>query len=137
MRELLILAIHLLVTFARFLGPGGVRAVAAESLVLKHQLLISNRSRHRAPNLTTLDRFLIGLTTLFLNFRRIPKLGVLIKPATLFKFHKALVDRKYCLLISSPFRRRKPGPKGHSAELIGFGVERARIDGVSGMPDVQ
>ena len=48
MRELLILAIHLLVTFAKLVRPGGVRAVAAESLLLKHQLLISNRSRQRA-----------------------------------------------------------------------------------------
>ena len=38
MRELLILAIHLLVTFARLLRPGGVRAVAAESLLLKHRI---------------------------------------------------------------------------------------------------
>jgi len=41
--------------------------------LLKHQLLISNRSRHRAPNLSTLDRFLLGLITLFVNPRRIPK----------------------------------------------------------------
>ena len=74
MRELLILAIHLLVTVAKLLRPGGARAVAAESLLLKHQLLISNRSRQRAPNLTTLDRFVLGLTTLFLNPCRIPKL---------------------------------------------------------------
>jgi hypothetical protein len=45
MRELLLLAIHLLVTFAKLVRPGGVRAVAAESLLLKHQRLISNRSR--------------------------------------------------------------------------------------------
>ena len=51
MRELLILAIHLVATFAKLLRPGGARAVAAESLLLKHQLLISNRSRQRAPNL--------------------------------------------------------------------------------------
>jgi hypothetical protein len=51
MRELLILGIHLLVTLTRLLRPSGVRAVAAESLLLKHQLLISNRSRQRAPNL--------------------------------------------------------------------------------------
>jgi hypothetical protein len=84
MRELLILAIDLLVTIAKLLRPGGVQAVAAESLLLKHQLLISNRSRQRAPNLTTLDRFLIALTTLFVSPRRIPKLGPLIKPGTLF-----------------------------------------------------
>ena len=34
MRELLILAVHLLVTVAKLLRPGGVRAVAAESLLL-------------------------------------------------------------------------------------------------------
>src|ERR1700704_2861022 len=100
MRELLILAIPLLVTFARMLRPGGVRAVAAESLLLKHQLLISNRSRQRAPNLTTLDRLVLGLGTLFVSPRRIAMIGVLIKPATLFKIHKALVDRKYTLVFS-------------------------------------
>jgi putative transposase len=125
-RDLLILAIHLLVTFAKLLRPGGVRAIVAESLALKHQLLISNRSRHRAPNLTARDRVILGLTTLFVHPRRIPKLGALVKPTTLFKFHKALVDRKYRLLFSSRCLRRKPGPKGPSAELIAAIVELKR-----------
>lgn len=126
MREVLILAVHLLVTIAKLLRPGGVRAVAAESLLLKHQLLISNRSRQRAPNLTSIDRFALGLTALFVSPRRIPKLGAFIKPATLFKFHKALVDRKYRLLFSPSPHRRKPGPKGPSAELIAAIVEMKR-----------
>jgi putative transposase len=126
MRELLILAIHLPVTFLKRRRPGGLRAVAAESLLLKHQVLISNRSRHRAPNLTTRDRCVLGLTTLFLSPRRIPKLGALVKPATLFKFHKALVGRKYRLLFSSWPQRRKPGPKGPSPELIAAIVEMKR-----------
>jgi putative transposase len=125
-RDLLILAIHLLVTFAKLLRPGGVRALAAESLLLKHQLLISNRSRQRAPNLNTLDRVVLGLTTLFVSPRRIPKLGALVKPATLLKFHKALVDRKYRLLFSSSSHRHKPGPKGPSAELIAAIIELKR-----------
>ena len=112
MRELLILAVHLLVTFAKLARPGGLRAVAAESLLLKHQLLISNRSRQRAPNLTSIDRFVLGLTTLFVSPRRIARLGALVKPATLFKLHQALVARKYRRLFSSSPRRRKPGPKG-------------------------
>ena len=126
MRDLLLLATHLLVTLAKFLGPGGIRSVAAESLLLKHQLLISNRSRHRAPNLSTLDRFLLALITLFVNPRRIPKLSAIFKPATLFKFHKALVDRKYRLLFSFSSLRRKPGPKGPSTELIAAIVESKR-----------
>src|SRR6516162_251462 len=67
MRDVLILAIHLLVTLAKFLRSGGVRQVAAESILLKHQLLISNRSRRRAPNLSMLDRLVLGLATLFLS----------------------------------------------------------------------
>jgi putative transposase len=123
MRELLILAIHLLVTFAKLVGPGGVRAVVAESLLLKQQLLISSRSRQRAPNLTSIDRFVLGLITLFVRPRRLPKLGALIKPVTLFRFHRALVARKYRLLFSSSSHHRKPGPKGPSAELIAAIVE--------------
>src|SRR6202790_4738597 len=126
MRDLVILAIHLLVTFAKLLRPGGVRAVAAESLLLKHQLLISNRARKRAPNLTPGDRFILGLTTLFVRTSRSAKPGALIKPATLFKFHKALVNRKYRLLFSSSSHRRKPGPKGPSPELIAAIVETKR-----------
>jgi putative transposase len=127
MRELVILAIHVLVTFVKLFRPGGVRAVTAESLLLKHQILISNRSRRRAPNLTTLDRCVFGLTTLFLSPRRISKLGALIKPATLFKFHKAMVERKYRLLFSSSSsHRRKPGPKGPSPELVAAIVETKR-----------
>ena len=69
MRDLLILVVHLVVTFAKLLRPGGTRSVVAESLTLKHQLLISNRGRRRAPNLTSLDRFVLGITTLFVNPR--------------------------------------------------------------------
>ena len=39
----------------------GVRAVIAQSLLLKHQLLILNRSRNRAPRLTPLARVLVGI----------------------------------------------------------------------------
>jgi hypothetical protein len=53
MIHLLILAVHLLGTIARLLRPGGVRAVVAESLLLKHQLVIRGRARRRAPNLNS------------------------------------------------------------------------------------
>jgi hypothetical protein len=35
------------------LGPGGLRSVVAESVLVKQQLLILNRSRQRSPNLRT------------------------------------------------------------------------------------
>src|ERR1700674_3088023 len=48
MRELFILVAHLLATLAKLMRPGGARAVVAESLLLKHQLLVLRRSRNRA-----------------------------------------------------------------------------------------
>src|ERR1700726_13960 len=126
MRDLLILAIHLVVTFVKLLRPGGVRAVVAESLALKHKLIISNRSHRRAPNLTTLDRIVLALTTMFVSRLRITKLGAVIKPSTLLRFHKLLVREKYRRLFSSSSHRRKPGPKGPSAELIAAIVEMKR-----------
>jgi putative transposase len=63
MMHLLILAVHLLTTIAKLMRPGGIRAVVAESLLLKHQLVISRRARRRAPNLNSFDRFLLGVCT--------------------------------------------------------------------------
>jgi hypothetical protein len=114
MRELLLLAIHLIVTVAKLLRPGGARSVAAESLLLKQQIIIGNRSRRRAPNLTSLDRFVLGLITMFIRPHRIPRLSGILKPTTLFKLHKALVDRKYRIRFSCTGHRRRPSPKGPS-----------------------
>ena len=44
MRDPIILLVHLIATLARLMGPGGLRSVVAESLLVKHQLLILNRS---------------------------------------------------------------------------------------------
>ena len=60
MREVLFLVLHLLTTIARLLGPGGGRAIVAENLLLKHQLLVYSRSRKRAPHLSMRDRVLFG-----------------------------------------------------------------------------
>lgn len=48
MKTLFALITHLLTTLVRFAQPGGVRAVAAESLALAHQLLVLPRRRKRA-----------------------------------------------------------------------------------------
>jgi transposase InsO family protein len=122
MKDFLILLAHLLTTVAKLLGPGGTRAVVADSLLMKQQLLVIHRARRRAPNLSTLDRFLFGLWSLFLNPRRIQRAAVIVRPSTLFKFHNLLKRRKYRLLYSSG-RKGTPGPKGPSPELIHAIVE--------------
>ena len=135
MIHLLILAVHLLATISKLVRLGGVRAVVAESLLLKQRLLISSRVRRRAPNLNSFDRFLLGLGSLFVPASRIPKLAVILKPKTLLRFHEALKKRKYRWLFSSGGHRR-PGPKGPSKELIDAIVEFKRRNPRVGCPRI-
>jgi len=65
MRELFILIAHLLVTLAKLARPGGPGTVAAESLAVKHQLLIMKRAQRRAPKLTSWDRLALGVCAFF------------------------------------------------------------------------
>lgn len=60
MKDLLVLLVHLLTTLAKLLGPGGTRAVVADSLLMKQQLLVLSGSRRRGLHLSVLDRFLLG-----------------------------------------------------------------------------
>ncbi len=117
MRDLAILLIHFLTTVARLLGPGGARSLVAESLVLRQQLLILNRRRERAPNLKLTDRLIAALCCEWIGSTRLRRVAIVLKPATILAFHRALVQRKYQLLFA-PKRRGIPGPKGPSAELV-------------------
>jgi len=89
-KELLLLLAHLLSTSAKLLGPDGAKTVVAESPIMKQQLLIVNRSRRRAPCLSSFDRFQLGVWSLFLARRHIRRAAVIVRPSTLFKFHDIL-----------------------------------------------
>src|SRR5882757_198752 len=125
MREVFILIAHLLVTLVRLARPRGLGAVAAESLAVKHQLLIMKRAHRRAPKLTPWDRLVLGVCAFFVSPNRLRKMAVMLKPSTLFYFHRALVRRKYQLLYS-PSKRQRPGPRGPSKELIDAVIEMKR-----------
>jgi putative transposase len=135
MKDLLILLVHLLTTIAKLMGPGGVKTIVADSLLMKQQLLIINRTRRRAPNLTALDRFLLGFWSLFLSPRHIQRVAVIMRPSTLLNFHHLLKQRKYRRLFSSS-RKGKPGPKGPSPELIQAIVELKRRNPRFGCPRI-
>ena len=63
MRDFAIVFVHLIVTLVRLARPGGLRSVVAESVLVRHQLLIRNRGRKRTPNLRATDRIIAGLCT--------------------------------------------------------------------------
>ncbi len=135
MRDLVILFIHLITTLARLAGPGGVRSVVAESVLVKHQLLILNRSRQRAPNLRLSDRIVAGWCTLFVRPSRLIRSAIVLKPSTLLSLHQALRKRKYRRLFSSE-RKRRPGPKGPNKELIEAVVQMKQRNPTWGCPRI-
>jgi hypothetical protein len=71
MYEFIVLFVHSIVTLVRLAKPGGLRSVVAESVLVRHQLLILNRGRKRAPNLRPADRIIVGLCTLFMRPARV------------------------------------------------------------------
>src|SRR6516162_7362546 len=123
MKDLLLTLLHLAVVTAKLCGPGGVRAVITENLVLKQQLVVLRRARRRSPNLALSDRLLWGFGSLFLSPGRIRKVAIALRPSTLLAFHQVLVQCKYRRLFSLTPCPKKPGPKGPDAALIQAIVE--------------
>src|ERR1700681_1568866 len=117
MRDVVTLFLHLIVVLVRLARPGGFRSVVAESVLVRHQLLIMNRGRKRAANLRAADRIIAGFCTLFIRLKRVNRSAIALKPSTLLHLHDLMKKRKYRLLFSSKLGRR-PGPKGPKKELI-------------------
>jgi transposase InsO family protein len=135
MRDLAVLFLHLLTTIARLAGPGGARAVVAESVLVKHQLIILNRSRHRAPNLRPADRIVAGACALLICPGRLIRSAIVLRPSTLLRLHRALTTRKYRLLFS-PTARRTPGPKGPHPDVIAAVVAMKQRNPTWGCPRI-
>ena len=135
MKDAIFLLFHLLTAIIRLIQPGGSRAVIAENLLLKQQLIIHCRSRQRAPNLSTQDRTVLGFLSLFLNPRRLVRSAIIIKPSTMLSFHNALKKRKYRLLYS-PRGGGTPGPKGPAKEVIKAIVEMKQRNPRFGCPRI-
>ena len=135
MKILALLLIHVLTTLAQRVGPGGTKAIIAESVLVKHQQLIARRSVGKAPRLSTSDRFICGFLVLFMHPRLIRKVAVFLKPATLTKFRRALLSRNYRRFFSTR-KKGKPGPKGPSDDLIRVIVELKQRNARFGCPRI-
>jgi putative transposase len=135
MRDLIILFIHVIVTICRLWRPNGARSVIAESILLKQQLLILNRTRKRAPNLRVYDRFIAGVCSVFMKPSRLIRAAIVLKPSTLLSIHQALINTKYRILFSRK-QRRQPGPQGPSKELINAIVDTKQQNPTWGCPRI-
>src|SRR5262245_31639777 len=134
-RDLAILFLHLLATVARLAGPGGARSVVAESVLVKQQLLILNRSRKRSPHLRLADRLVVGVCALLMRPGRMIRSAIVLKPSTLLSLHRALTKRKYRRLFS-PRVRKKPGRKGPTQEVMAAVVDMKQRNPTWGCPRI-
>ena len=107
----------------------------AERVLIKHQLLIVNRSIRRGPNLRIRDRLIAGLCSLRIPPHRLLRSATAFKPSTLLDLHRALVHGRYELLFS-PKRRTKPEPKGPDQALIRAVVEMKQRNPNWGCPRI-
>jgi putative transposase len=109
--------------------------VVAESVLVKQQLLILNRSRQRSPNPCFSDRLVVGLCAFFIRPARRIRSAIVLKASTFLSIHQALRNRKYRLLFSCK-RKGKPGPKGPSKELIDAVVQMKQRNPSWGCPRI-
>src|SRR5262249_16120886 len=135
MHDILVVLVHSIVTVVRLIKPGGLRAVVAESALTRHQMLILNRSRKRAPSLRVSDRMIAGLCTLLMHPSRLLRCGIVLKPSTLLHFHHLLTKRKYHVLFSSK-RGGRPRLKGPAQEWIDGVVDMKRRNPTWGCPRI-
>ena len=122
MIKLIALIFRYIVLYLRLFSPSGMRSVAAENMVIRQQLITLSRSQKRAPRLTFFEKITFGLLVSMISAKRLAKIAITLKPATLLKFHKALVNRKYRLLFSNK-SSKKPGPKGPDEKVIHLIIE--------------
>ena len=122
MRDLILLVVHVVTTVLRLVEPGGVRAVIAESVLNKHQLLILNRARRRAPNLHTLDRLIAGFCSLWIKPKRRCRLAIAFKPVDISQ----LSSRHGAAQVSVVVFTKAANEAGSEGADCGFDPRRRR-----------
>jgi hypothetical protein len=132
MRDLVILLVHVITIISRLVGPGGVRAVVAESVLAKHQLLILNRSRRRPQTSASWIESLPA--SVHCGFSRVGFLGW--RSPLNRRPSSVSIARWYSANIGCCFhriRRRSLVRKGPTADLIRAVVEMKQRNPTLGM----
>jgi transposase InsO family protein len=137
MMTIFLMTCHFVLALGKLVMPGGTRRLVAENVMIKQQLIVLNRNKTARGRLTSLHRLIFGFLTGLISKKRLGKVCVVLSPATVMKFHRALVKRKYRRLFSNKSqRRRKPGPKGPSTEMIKAIVDIKRKNPTYGCPKI-
>ena len=127
MKDNLLLFMHFILTLLKLLRPNGVKLLIAENNAMRKQLQVVSRGRKRSPPLTTSDRFVFGFLACFIPEYRLHKVAFIFKPATILKFHKALVERKYSKLYSNRSKKIS-GRKPQDERIIDLVIEMKELN---------
>ena len=109
--------------FSALMGRIGLRARSdtsqeMEILVLRHQLAVLQRHTPR-PRMSWTDRALIAALTRLLPARR--RLGLLATPATMLRWHRQLITRRW---TTKPVRTGRPAiPAGVRGLIVRLATE--------------
>jgi len=106
---------------AALIKPGGVKSLVAENLALRRQLIVLKRSQKGSPKTKPADRLTLGVLVGLVSPNRLEKMDIAFKPATILRFHKALIKRKYNFFSNK--NKRKRGRKPPSEELIALVID--------------
>lgn len=75
--------------------------MVAESLLVKHQLLVLSRPRGRAPNLRPMDRIIAGLCAGLMRPARLARSAIVLKPSTIVVARSFDENTDYCSPLSA------------------------------------
>ena len=135
MRCFLTILVHIIRAILILISPGGHKRLITENLALRQQLIVTSRKYQRSPDLTVIDRILLGVTAFFISSNRLRRVAIIVKPATILKFHRALVKRKYKTLYGSK-GQKKLGRRGFGSKMIDLIIEIKRNNRRNGCPKI-
>jgi putative transposase len=110
MPKFITLLLHFIRIAIMLFKPNGTRSLMAENLMLRKQLVKLSRKHQRSPRLSFADRVMLAVLIHFVKSSRLLKSAIIIKPATILKFHKALINKKhrifFCKITKKTWTKR-------------------------------
>ena len=121
-------------TWVRLLGGTPKRQLVAEVVALRAQLILAKRKAPRASKIPPLGRLLLACVYSLIPKRIHAKTLILVKPATVLKFHQCLVNRKYSRLYRN--HQRMAGRPPLSKEIKNLILEKKTKNPSFGCPQI-
>ena len=94
-----------------------IKKLVSENLILRQQLIVVSRKHSKSPPLRPIDRIVFAVSSFFIPFKKLSIIAVIVKPATILRFHRSLVNKKYQILFGSTGAVKR-GRKGFDIEII-------------------